>query len=194
MREFGSQTFLAIDFETADSGPDSACQIGCVRVEGGRVVEKRSLLIRPPRENIVFSFIHGITWEQVADAPDWSSAWDEVRDLFEGVDFLAAHNASFDRRVLQACCAAHGIDAPGTPFVCTIDVARSVFGIFPTRLSHVCKHLEIPLNHHEALSDASACAEILIRASRAADEVFEPFTACSDCKPTERRPARSARY
>jgi len=28
----------------------------------------------------------------------------------------------------------------------------------------VCGRLGIPLDHHEALSDASACAEILLRA------------------------------
>jgi DNA polymerase-3 subunit epsilon len=34
------QTFVAIDFETADRGLDSACSVGLVRVEGGRIVER----------------------------------------------------------------------------------------------------------------------------------------------------------
>jgi DNA polymerase-3 subunit epsilon len=31
----------------------------------------------------------------------------------------------------------------------------------------VCRHLGIPLNHHDALSDAEACARIAIEAARA---------------------------
>ena len=40
--------FVALDFETADHGSDSACQVGLVRVEDARVVRRESRLIRPP--------------------------------------------------------------------------------------------------------------------------------------------------
>jgi DNA polymerase-3 subunit epsilon len=46
----------------------------------------------------------------------------------------------------------------------TVQVARRQWSIFPTKLNLVCGRLGIPLDHHEALSDASACAEILLRA------------------------------
>jgi DNA polymerase-3 subunit epsilon len=39
-----------------------------------------------------------------------------------------------------------------------------VWGIYPTKLPNVCRHLGISLNHHEASSDAEACARIMIRA------------------------------
>ena len=42
-------TFAAIDFETADRGPDSACAVGAVRVVGTRIVKRVRYLIRPPR-------------------------------------------------------------------------------------------------------------------------------------------------
>ena len=51
---------VAIDFETADPGPDSACAIGLVVVEDGRVGDVRHRLIRPPRRRFRFTSLHGI--------------------------------------------------------------------------------------------------------------------------------------
>ena len=87
--------------------------------------------------------------------------------MFEGADFLAAHNASFDRGVLRACCARYGLDMPSQPFRCTVQIARRAWNIRPTKLSDVCRELVIPLNHHEALSDARACAQIVLAAEAA---------------------------
>src|SRR3954470_15840229 len=56
-------TFVAIDFETADHAPDSACAVGLVRVEALRVVHRENLLIRPPRRRFLWTHVHGITWE-----------------------------------------------------------------------------------------------------------------------------------
>src|SRR4030095_6557302 len=98
----GGASFVAIDFETADMGRDSACAVGVVRVERDRIVRRESRLIRPPRREFVFSYIHGITWEHVAEAPPFVQVWDELRSLLDGADFLAAHNAPFDKSVLQA--------------------------------------------------------------------------------------------
>jgi DNA polymerase-3 subunit epsilon len=84
--------------------------------------------------------------------------------MFDGVDFIAAHNAPFDRNVLRACCEAHGIEPPRQRFACTMKLARKVWGIYPTKLPDVCDELGIDLDHHEALSDAEACARIVIAA------------------------------
>ena len=43
-------------------------------------------------------------------------------------------------------------------------IARDVWNIRPTKLSDVCRYHNIDLNHHDALSDAQASAEILIKA------------------------------
>lgn len=156
-------TFLALDFETADHGADSACAIGLVRVEKGQVAQQVTRLIRPPRRRMVFTYIHGITWEMVAQEPCFAEVWPDLEPLFAGVDFLAAHNAPFDRRVLEACCMAAGIGGPATKFVCTVQLARFMWDIRPTNLPNVCRKLRIPLNHHEAGSDAAACAQIVLR-------------------------------
>src|ERR1700759_4113233 len=87
--------FVAIDFETADHGADSACAVGLVRVEDLKIVARETVLIRPPRPQILFTFIHGITWPMVKDAPIFRDAWDKVSYLLDGATFLAAHNAPF---------------------------------------------------------------------------------------------------
>jgi DNA polymerase-3 subunit epsilon len=159
-------TFAAIDFETADYGRDSACALGIVRVEQGLIVERQSHLIRPPRREFVFSYLHGITWADVIDAPSFRELWPRVARTFEGVQFLAAHNASFDRSVLFSCCEEAGLRLPGLPFTCSMRLARDTWGIYPTKLPDVCRHLGISLRHHDAASDAEACARIVIAATR----------------------------
>ncbi|CAJ0882729.1 DNA polymerase III subunit epsilon [freshwater sediment metagenome] len=157
--------FVAIDFETANYQADSACALGLVKVVGGAIVDKEVYLIKPPTREFVFTYIHGLTWKDVAKKDDFGKVWPKVESLVHGAEFLVAHNASFDRRVLEACCATYRIPAPSLPFQCTVQVARRTWGIYPTKLSNVCEKLEIELNHHEALSDAMACAKIMIAAT-----------------------------
>lgn len=160
--------FVAIDFETADHGADSACAVGLVRVEGLKVVARETVLIRPPRPRILFTYVHGIHWGMVKDAPVFRDAWPQVAHLLDGATFLAAHNAPFDRGVLTACCAAHGHPLPALPFVCTVQLARRTWAMKPANLPAVCRRLGIGLIHHDAGSDAEACARIVIAAASAA--------------------------
>ncbi|MFQ5890876.1 MAG: 3'-5' exonuclease [Gemmatimonadota bacterium] len=162
--------FVAIDFETADYEPDSACAIGLVRVEDGEIVARYHHLIRPPRRAFVFTDLHGISWKDVRGQPTFSRLWPELTEFWRGADFFAAHNAAFDRSVLQACCTRAGLRPPAKDFTCTVELSRRVWGIRPTKLSDVCRALRIPLNHHQALSDAEACARIVIAANAIAEK------------------------
>ncbi len=162
-----SGDFVAIDFETANPRRDSACAVGLVKVAGGRIVETAVHLIRPPTRNFRFTFIHGLAWADVAEAEDFGGLWPKIADFFDGATFLAAHNASFDRSVLNACCATYGLTLPTLMFQCTVRLARQTWSIYPTKLPDVCRELGIALNHHEALSDARACAEIVLAAGKA---------------------------
>jgi DNA polymerase-3 subunit epsilon len=157
-------SFLAIDFETADNGRDSACAVGMVRVDNGKIAKRETYLIRPPRRRIEFSSIHGIYWEDVCDKPTFRQLWPRIQSMMYGVDFLVAHNASFDRGVLHGCCEAARIEIPQLEFHCTMKLARQLWNIYPTKLPDVCRHFDIPLNHHEAGSDAEACALIMVEA------------------------------
>ncbi len=157
--------FAAIDFETADFGRDSACAVAIVIAENGKIVKKVCSLVRPPRRDFVFSYLHGITWQDVAKKPTFKELWPELKNLFVDVDFIAAHNASFDRSVLHACCDMHGHKPPLDKYVCTMKLARRLWDIRPTKLSDVCRHFDIQLTHHEAESDALACANIVLKAA-----------------------------
>lgn len=158
--------FAALDFETANYGGDSACAVGVVVVEGGDIVHRFYRLIRPPSRTFAFTHIHGLSWNDVKDAPTFDAVWaDIVGDLAE-VEFLAAHNAPFDKAVLGACCARYRLVVPALPFVCTVRLARQQWEIRPTKLPDVCRHLGIRLRHHQADSDAEACARIVIAAEQ----------------------------
>jgi DNA polymerase-3 subunit epsilon len=159
-------TFLALDFETANRNPDSACAVGLVRVENNQIIQRDYFLIRPPQRWFEFTSIHNIQWQDVATQPHFGELWAVLNSHFQEVEFIAAHNAAFDRRVLHACCDAYGILKPPQEFICTVKLARQVWRIYPTKLPHVCQHLGIALEHHQALSDAEACAQIVIAANQ----------------------------
>ena len=138
-------SFVAIDFETANHERDSACAVGLVTGCDGRIERVRSFLIRPPSTQFVFTDIHGLRWEDVRGAPTFGELWPALRARVDKTAFIATHNA---------------------PFTCTIHLARSQWNIYPTRLPDVCRRLDIPLRHHDASSDAEACARIVLAAQR----------------------------
>ena len=156
--------FTAIDFETANPAMDSACQLGLAVVQNGVIVERRDWLICPPTERFDFTYIHGITWRDVADAPDFRQLWPEIRPyLAERV--IAAHNVSFDINVFFALIKRYRIEYWHGGTIDSVIVARRLWPHLPNhQLSTVAGHLQIPLDHHDAASDANACAEIIRQA------------------------------
>ncbi|MHB8836592.1 MAG: 3'-5' exonuclease [Candidatus Methylomirabilia bacterium] len=170
--------FTAIDFETADYGADSACALALVHVEGVEIVGRDLFMIRPPRARFAFTHIHGITWAHVRAAPSFAEHWPEIAAALTRATFLAAHNASFDRGVLAACCGAAGVPPPALNFHCTVQLARRAWktgGLTRANLPAVCAHLGIALNHHDPASDAEACARIVIAARREGISLVPPL-------------------
>jgi DNA polymerase-3 subunit epsilon len=155
---------VAIDFETAEYAAESACAVALVAVVDGKISAKKSALIRPPRSKFVFSRIHGITWDDVKNGPDFDEVWAAFGHVHADADFFVAHNASFDKRVLDACLTRARKKKSSVPFACTMKVARRQWDIRPTSLPHVCSKLKISLKHHDAESDALASASIAMRA------------------------------
>jgi DNA polymerase III subunit epsilon len=157
--------FLAIDFETANYDPHSACALGLVTVQDMVITEETHWLIRPPEKYFVPRFIdlHGITWSAVKDMPGFDKYWPQLESLIGQADFLVAHNAFFDINVLKACCRYYDLTVPRLKYHCTVDIARRHFNIYPTKLPDVCCKLDIPLSHHDPLSDARASATIMMK-------------------------------
>ena len=157
----GSRSFVAIDFETANSSRDSACSVAIIRVESLQIVSRCYRLIKPPSPHFMFTDIHGITWSDVKSEPTFKELWPELRSLFDGISFIAAHNASFDSSVMKACCSTYGLVPPASPYLCTVKLARQTWQLKPANLPSVCSYLGLRLQHHNALSDAVACANIV---------------------------------
>jgi DNA polymerase-3 subunit epsilon len=161
-------SFVAIDFETANYERGSACSIGVVKVRNNEIIAKERRLINP-QTYFLDDFtenVHGITADDVKNAPLFDEVWGKLSPLLDGADFIAAHNAIFDKAVLYKCCGLYKIKPPPQKFVCTVKIARACWKLNPAALPNVCSHLGIKLNHHEALSDALACAQIVINAMK----------------------------
>lgn len=157
-------SFVAIDFETANGDGDSACAVAVASGRDGRLTGSWSSRIRPPTSLFTFTHIHNLAWEDVRGAPAFNELWPELERRLRDADFVAAHNAPFDSGVLAACCRRYGLRPPRVPFECTVQIARAQWNIYPTKLPNVCRRLGIPLRHHDAVSDAEACARIVLAA------------------------------
>jgi DNA polymerase-3 subunit epsilon len=157
--------FTAIDFETATGYRHSACAVGIVTVENGEITEQYSTLIRPP-ENHYWGMnigVHGIRPADTANTPDFAELYPEIHKRLAGRT-LVAHNATFDRGVLQKTMDHYGLGYGALQVAgweCTLQIYRTK-GFHPCRLSDCCDRLGIELNHHEALSDALACAKLYL--------------------------------
>jgi DNA polymerase-3 subunit epsilon len=100
-----ADSLVVLDFETTGLSPDMgdrAIEIGAVRLEKGRVVERFQALMNPGKR--VSSFIEnytGITNRMLSHAARCDEVMEQFAD-FMGNHNLVAHNASFDKRFLDA--------------------------------------------------------------------------------------------
>ncbi len=152
------ESFTAIDFETAHTDPASICQVGLVRVEKGEITAKIERLIKPPKNKYYHRNveIHKIRPEDTKNAPTFDQVWHEdMKDYIED-QVVVAHNVDFDVNCLRNTLEHYGIEQPHFEERCT----RLIYG---RGLSYLSKKYHIPLDHHNALSDAHACAQLYLK-------------------------------
>ncbi|MCW2950050.1 MAG: Exonuclease RNase and polymerase [Thermoleophilia bacterium] len=155
--------WAAIDFETATHARDSACALGVVVVDDGVEHARQAWLIRPPDNEFFWRNVevHGIRPEHTETAPVFDEVWSEALELI-GDRPLVAHNASFDVGVIRGCCATFGLTPPPARYLCTVQLARRTWPqLGRHKLPIVAAHVGAPLDHHDALSDATACSRVL---------------------------------
>jgi len=161
--------FVTIDFETAIISQESACAVGLVRFVNGEAVDTYYSLIRPPKLYIRpdFTDIHGLTVDDVRDAPKFDELWDSGIKTFIGDFPLAAHNAKFDMGVLRAALQWYELDVPAFPYFCTCHLSRRVWPGFKSHaLPSLADHFGIKYNAHNALDDAMTCGKLVLNASQ----------------------------
>lgn len=167
--------FVAIDFETAKL--HHACAVGIVTVENSKIVDEYYTLIQPPFNEYNWHTIevHGITPQDTEDAPLFSEVYDEIRTRLQG-KVVVAHNESFDRNVLMKSMKDYHLyyDELRLPerWQCTMKRAKKA-KYASAKLNECCKVHNIALNHHEALSDARACALLFMVLENAGNGVFD---------------------
>ena len=100
-----SLSFVALDFETANSFRGSPCAVGMARVLDGEVVETRRLLMRPPASVDGFDdfniFLHGITPAMVKGEPRFRDRLLEIIAFIGDLPVVAPH-AAFEFRTGRA--------------------------------------------------------------------------------------------
>lgn len=168
---------VVIDFETTGRDPDRdrVIEIGLVTFEKGKIANREGLLVNPrvpvPEESRA---VHGITDEELASAPDFSTVMPHVLEVLQG-KLPVAYNAAFDRSFLLAeiaRAAPEGATPEDMPPAARPDVvwvdplvwAREILKELQTRrLGDVAKHLGVPLEQaHRATGDAEATGRVLL--------------------------------
>ena len=159
--------FTAIDFETATGKRDSACAVGIVTVKNGEITEEYYTLIQPPG-NEYFGMniaVHGIQPRDTASSPTFDQLYPEIRKRLQH-QTIVAHNEIFDRSVLKRTMESYALSygelGLADRWECTMRIYKAK-GYVPYKLNSCCERLGIPLNHHEALSDAIGCAKLYLR-------------------------------
>ena len=157
--------FVAIDFETA-IGRDSACAVGIVTVENGKIVEEYYQLIQPPGNKYAWytTKVHGLTAADTINAPTFLELYPELEQRLSNKT-VVAHNESFDRSVMRENMQLYGLDYSSLSLAPKWECTKLIYqrkGYKPCKLNALCDHFAIALDHHEALSDARACAKLYL--------------------------------
>lgn len=157
-----SYSYVALDVETANDFRGSICSIGLVKFKNGQVIDTYYSLINPEEEFDEFNiFIHGITPQNVIGSPTFPEIKQRIVD-FIGSDIVVAHFAQFDMGALTDAYTKYNLEFDEIEYICSYRLAKVALpGQLNYKLKRLAKKLDIPLNHHNALSDAQASGLIL---------------------------------
>lgn len=192
------ERYCLIDLETTGFSPvrDRIVEIACAVIEGDRVTQQWSTLVRPgipiPR---YATAVHGITDRMVAGAPRLRWALRRARRFCQG-RLVATHNARFDLSFIkQELC---------TEALCTLRLSRALFPEAPNHKNQTLRYYlgidalaEEPLTAHRALGDALVSAHVLLACRRRfrvcrPDHSWRQFIASNAMVGTPVAPARTA--
>ncbi len=160
-------TFNSIDVETANADRASICQIGIVHVRDGKIRDQWQTLVNPETWFDEWNTkIHGIDEFAVRQSPALPEVRDELRARLRG-SVLVSHT-SFDRVAFQRAMERYDLEQLQVTWLDSSRIVRRAwpesYGQSGYGLKNVAKDLGISFDHHDALEDARAAAEIMLRA------------------------------
>ncbi|HNW89526.1 MAG TPA: exonuclease domain-containing protein [Bacteroidales bacterium] len=146
--------YTAIDIETATPNLWSICQIGIVKVENFEIIETKLINIKPPENTYSYynSLIHGMNCKDTECELCFNEHWNDINQFLEG-QLVIAHNVSFDINSIHQALEYYKLPRPQFNTFCTYKATGH-------RLIDICNSYGIDIVHHNALSDAIACAKI----------------------------------
>lgn len=168
---------IAIDTETTGLSPargDRVIEWAAVKIEGGRIVDRKSMLINPGvRIPVQVQRIHGIRPQDLADAHSPHDAWMEFFRFVGGAP-LIAHNMRFDKSFISAEVARLGLRFKN-PTNCTLELSRKCYPNLPSYgLEALANKFQLErLNtgkFHRALNDAYCVASLWLLFQRGTNE------------------------
>nr|WP_300282410.1 PolC-type DNA polymerase III [Peptacetobacter sp.] len=164
--ELLSQEFVVFDLETTGFSNinDKITEIGAVKIKDFKIVDRFSELINPQKDiSYKIQELTGITNEMVKDKPTIEEILPKFME-FVGEDVLVAHNADFDTGFIMQKCIEQGIEYKNKK-IDTLMLARIMLpNLKRYKLDKVAKEVGVQLlNHHRAVDDAEATANIFIK-------------------------------
>ncbi|WP_024614721.1 PolC-type DNA polymerase III [Clostridium sp. Ade.TY] len=171
-------SYVVFDLETTGFSPknDKIIEIGAVKIKEGKIIDRFSEFVNPKR-TIPYKIteLTGISDSMVVDAETIETLLPKFLKFCEG-SVLVAHNASFDTGFIKYNCREMKLDFSFT-ILDTVPLARFLYPeLKKVKLNIVAKHLGISLeNHHRAVDDAEATAEILLKCFERLKEEKEIF-------------------
>ena len=160
------ETYVVFDLETTGFSPSQnrIIEIGAVKVKNGEIVDRFSQFVNP-KEPIPFKIenLTGINDNMVINEPEISEVLPKFLDFCEGA-IMVAHNAEFDMSFIEKNAQLLNLPCEFT-VVDTVAISRILLPeLGKHKLNNIAKHLGISLeNHHRAVDDAEATAEIFLR-------------------------------
>lgn len=150
--------FVAIDFEHATPNKGSVCSVGIVTVENGEITDQYATLIQPPNNKYFQpnSLIHGVFETDTINSPSFKDVWPEIKRRINNKTVIAHGANHTDRHCLEQAMEINNInDSLNISWVDTQEICNAKLDL----ISKVCN---IQLDHHDALSDAIACAKLYL--------------------------------
>ncbi|MGL5615710.1 MAG: PolC-type DNA polymerase III [Sarcina sp.] len=171
--------FVVFDLETTgfSSKNDKIIEIGAVKIKNGEVIDRFSEFVNPGRMiPAAIIDLTGITDDMVRDAGKIEEILPKFME-FNGNSTMVAHNAAFDISFIKK-----NLKDLGKTFnnqvMDTVALARFLYPeLKRVKLNTVAKYLGVSLeNHHRAVDDAKATAEILMISFKKLKEELEITT------------------